>query len=104
GGISALFPVPAYQKDTPLVPPVNPGAIAGRGLPDAAADADPQTGYYIVVYGNRTVNAGTSAATPLWAALIARINQLLGVQAGFLNPLIYTRLQTAGIFHDITLG
>ena len=32
---------------------------------------------------------GTSAVAPLWAGLIARINQKLGGRVGFINPQIY---------------
>jgi kumamolisin len=39
---------------------------------------------------------------PLWAGLIARMNQARGSNAGFLNPLIYPLQATA--FNDITQG
>jgi kumamolisin len=45
---------------------------------------------------------GTSAVAPLWAALIALINQKLGKNAGFVNPSLYST--AAGAFHDITSG
>lgn len=32
---------------------------------------------------------GTSATAPMWAGLIARLNQLLGTPLGFLNPILY---------------
>ena len=35
------------------------------------------------------MSAGTSAAAPLWAALVARLNHALGAQSGFLNSLLY---------------
>ena len=46
---------------------------------------------------------GTSAAAPLWAALIARLNQGLKARCGFLNQLLYTKFPT-GVLHDITAG
>ena len=51
----------------------------------------PTPGYYIVVDGQSGVSGGTSAATPLWAALIARINENLagGKPVGYLSPLLY---------------
>ena len=47
---------------------------------------------------------GTSAVAPLWAGLIALINQGLGTRAGFVNTLLYSRARAAGAFHDITQG
>ena len=77
GGISDLFPVPAYQDAVSLPADVN-GARKGRGVPDVAADADPQTGYRVIVDGGSEVIGGTSACAPLWAALFALINQATG--------------------------
>ena len=47
---------------------------------------------------------GTSAVAPLWAGLIALMNQKLGHSVGFLNPLIYGSLVGKGAFRDITSG
>jgi hypothetical protein len=47
---------------------------------------------------------GTSAVSPLWAALIARINQQLGKPVGFLNPILYSQIGPAGVLRDITTG
>ena len=58
----------------------------GRGVPDVSGDADPNTGYNILVDGESAVFGGTSAVAPLWAALVARINQQTGKPIGFLNP------------------
>src|SRR5581483_3950632 len=62
-------------------------------------------GYTILVDG-QTLNGvgGTSAVSPLWAALIARINQQLGKPVGFLNPILYSQLGPAGVLRDITTG
>jgi kumamolisin len=74
-------------------------------VPDIAADADPATGYLIRIDRHETVFGGTSAVAPLWAALIARINQKLGHSLGYLNPLLYGgHLVEAGALHDITVG
>jgi len=104
GGISAIFAKPDYQADAKVPPSVNPGNFAGRGSPDVSGDADPETGYDVYVDGQATVIGGTSAVAPLWAGLIARINQMLGKSVGFLNPTLYTQAVTAGGFHDITDG
>ena len=50
--------------------------------------ADPNTGYNVLVDGESAVFGGTSAVAPLWAALVAIINQQVGKPVGFLNPLI----------------
>jgi len=103
GGISDLNPLPSWQKG--IVPPsVNPGAHVGRGVPDVSGNADPDTGYSICVGGKFMVVGGTSAVAPLWASLVARINQLLGTPAGYFNPLLYSKLGTSGALRDIVKG
>ena len=72
----------------------------GRGVPDVAGDADPQTGYKVRVDGQEMVIGGTSAVAPLYAALIALVNQKTGRSAGFVNPKLYA----AGALRDITDG
>jgi len=76
----------------------------GRGVPDVAGNADPATGYQILADGQTGVVGGTSAVAPLWAGLIARINQLNGTPTGFLNPLLYSRVANANALNDITSG
>jgi len=66
-----------------------------------AGDADPDTGYDVRIDGQDTVIGGTSAVAPLWAALIARVNQALGKNAGFINPQLYQNPQA---LRDITSG
>jgi kumamolisin len=104
GGVSDVFPLPDYQAGVGVPPTVNPGNFAGRGLPDVAADASPDTGYQIRVDGSNQVAGGTSAVAPLWAGLIARMSQYLGDGPGFLNPLLYADAQAQHTFNDITSG
>lgn len=104
GGISAVFPLPSYQSSAHVPPSANPGGASGRGVPDVAGDADPQTGYTVRVDGQTMVVGGTSAVAPLWAGLVALFNQALGHGAGFLNPVLYSSAQAAGDLHDITSG
>jgi kumamolisin len=47
---------------------------------------------------------GTSAAAPLWAGLIALMNQSLKTRLGFINPLLYKLPASSGAFHDVTAG
>ena len=104
GGISGVFPVPAFQKNVKLPPSANAGAGPGRGVPDIAGNADPHSGYQILVDGQPGVVGGTSAVAPLWAALIAILNQGLGKSVGFLTPQLYQLPATANALKDITSG
>ncbi len=101
GGVSTVFALPSYQSSANV--PVQPEAnFAGRGVPDVAGDADPSTGYQVIVSGQSIVVGGTSAVAPLWAALVALLNQQLGTPVGFLNPKLYPLGES--VFHDITSG
>lgn len=105
GGVSDFFPLPSWQSKAGVPPSINPGNFVGRGLPDVAGDADPQTGYSVRVDRLDTVIGGTSAVAPLWAGLTALINENLGTSVGYLNPLLYKSIGSkAGVFHDITKG
>ena len=101
GGISDVFALPSYQASAGVPPSANPGARVGRGVPDVAGDADPQSGYQTRVDGQNIVVGGTSAVAPLWAALTALGNQQAGKKLGFLNPGLYAH-PTA--FNDVTSG
>jgi kumamolisin len=101
GGVSELFALPTFQQSAKV--PKAPNGFAGRGVPDVAGDADPETGYNVVVDGQATVIGGTSAVAPLWAGLFALINQSLGTNVGYVNPLLYAAKAEA-TFHDITSG
>lgn len=104
GGISDIFPLPAWQQNAGVPPSANPNHNVGRGVPDVAGDADPSTGYVTLVDGQSGVIGGTSAVAPLWAGLIALINQSLGKPAGFINPLLYQSAGSAAGFNDIASG
>src|SRR5271155_3443057 len=101
GGVSEVFALPTYQQSANV--PKAPNGFAGRGVPDVAGDADPESGYNVLVDGQQTGIGGTSAVAPLWAALLARINQSLGKNVGYLNPLLYTKNIEATL-RDITSG
>lgn len=97
-GLSRVFSRPSYQNGL--------NASAQRSVPDVTAPADPDQGHLIcqadaggcptnLLYG------GTSVAAPIWAAFAASLNQALGRNLGFLNPLLYPLAGTAA-FHSAT--
>jgi kumamolisin len=102
GGVSAAFPLPTWQANAGVPETSSAASTGGRGVPDVAGDAAPETGYQILVDGQQEVVGGTSAVAPLWAGLIALLNQQLGRKVGFLNPQLYPLGGTA--FFDITSG
>lgn len=96
GGYSTIFPVQAFQIGAPPAPA---GSTAGTGrmVPDVCGDADPNTGYNIVVHGSPTVVGGTSAVAPLYAGLFASF----GTKLGFVTPILW---ENQNAFNDITVG
>ena len=104
GGVSEVFARPAYQQSAHVPPSVNGSHFKGRGVPDVAGNADPETGYDIHVDGHDAVFGGTSAVAPLWAALIALGNEAAGKPLGYVNPGLYGATTPAGAFRDITSG
>jgi kumamolisin len=124
GGVSDLtFPnrsmVPAWQQKANIPKSVNDNH-AGRGVPDIAGQASGYSGYVILLYGQPTTElidpssgfplgqiGGTSSVAPLYAGLIAVINERLGQQVGFLNPTLYhlaANPASANIFAEINDG
>jgi len=105
GGVSNFFGKPSYQTNAQV--PKSPQNKIGRGVPDVAGDADSASGYLCKISGVSQLVpvGGTSAVAPLWAGLIALINQRLAAlnkkTAGFVNPILYNSPNT---FHDITQG
>ena len=104
GGVSAYFRLPGYQARADIHAS-DDSVPTGRGVPDVAANADRRSCYLFPFkndhdddYTYRQIG-GTSAAAPLWAGLIARINASLGANVGFINPALY-RLGSSA-FNDI---
>jgi kumamolisin len=104
GGISDSIDLPSWQAHANVPASINPGGRIGRGVPDVAGNADPATGYQILADGQPGTVGGTSAVAPLWAGLIACINQQLGTPVGFINPLLYSQLAQANALNDIATG
>ena len=104
GGVSDLFPLPAYQATIGVPASVNPGHAIGRGIPDVAGVGDPNTGVEVPqLEGGPEVIGVTSAVAPMWAGLIARVNQATGAPVGFMNPFLYKNCAT-GVLNDIITG
>lgn len=101
GGVSNVFPLPSWQSGAGVPKPAN--SDGGRGVPDVAGDADPNTGYSVRVDGQNLVIGGTSAVAPLWAGLVAVANAQNGKSTGFLQTLLYPA-KAKGSFRDITSG
>lgn len=108
GGVSVIFNRPPWQPTG--IQSLNPGDFDGRIVPDVSALAGPPL-YQLIFLGQSAPNGGTSAAAPLWASLIGRINAHLPATAQhrFLPPLLYQPNSTGAVrgksgCHDITSG
>ncbi len=104
GGVSEFFPVPSYQASAGVPKSINSGGKAGRGVPDICGNADGDTGYLIRVDGKTVPIGGTSAVSPLWAGLIALLNQGRPLPVGFITPKLYALTSAANALRDITDG
>jgi kumamolisin len=115
GGYSTYFAKPSYQTGTGV------SSNTKRHVPDVSADADPNTGYSVycsvTAAGCSTGSAawtevgGTSAAAPLWAAVVTDTNAYLASlndsTLGNVNAELYTLFntsQTYSAYHDVTSG
>jgi len=115
GGVSATFALPSWQTGVGVPRRAattgsgtrRQSAAAGRGVPDVAGVADPQTGYRVRVDGKDLVIGGTSAVAPLWAALVARLAQATGRRFGLLQLALYHAVTPGQVppgFRDVTSG
>jgi kumamolisin len=84
GGISEIIPMPAYQNNAGV--PHRENGKTGRGVPDVLGIAKHHT---FIQKGEVMHASGTSFVAPMWAGLIARLNQALGKPVGFINPILY---------------
>ena len=94
-----IVPKALAQRNSPIIGPTCGGKNCNmRVTPDISLDADPGTGFLIGLTetfgGGKTHYAqtrygGTSLASPLFAGVIADVDQAHGSAIGRLNPLIY---------------
>jgi pseudomonalisin/xanthomonalisin len=98
GGSSVLEEAPAFQTSAG-------GSFLGvrRGEPDVALDADPESGYRVIVNGEELTIGGTSAGAPSWQGIWARTEAAAGGALGFAGPVLY-ETEPAGAFNDIVVG
>ncbi|KAI0696988.1 peptidase S8/S53 domain-containing protein [Cerioporus squamosus] len=124
GGFSNIFPRPIWQKDAVnryLDALQGQGGPAyekldglynatGRAFPDVAVQG---TGYVVYVAGERRLARGTSAAAPVFASMVALLNDERlreGKQKlGWVNPLFYRaaeeeRRTGRRVFNDVRQG
>jgi hypothetical protein len=124
GGISSVFPRPAYQSGVPACQPIGtvpyPSGTPMRQVPDVSFSAASGTpGYYVVCtpdsQGNDcgavggspqgSIIGGTSASAPSFAGIVAILNQAVGDRLGNVNPKLYQlESTTPAAFHDVTQG
>jgi subtilase family serine protease len=110
GGTSYAYTQPTYQAG---VVPTKLSELRGstpmRVVPDISMDADPATGMLVgetqtfpngVFYDQYRIG-GTSVASPLFAGIVARVDQTLGRPLGFLNPTMYSLAGKANAIFDV---
>ncbi len=128
GGVSHAWSMPGYQRNAAaalhVIGPGSSGTSCAssngwcREVPDVSADADPATGYIIYWNGQDgdptspqgwQAVGGTSAAAPVWAALLADADSSSachGSAIGFADPALYSAASTSygSYFNDVTSG
>ncbi len=100
GGLSPLEPPASFQSATKVL---GVAPLLLRGVPDVSLDADPESGYDVVVKGTVQTIGGTSASAPAWQGIWARVQGAHGGALGFAGPVLY-HTEPATAYHDITLG
>jgi len=109
GGFSTKYDAPAYQTAaikeyfSSAPAPVSGYATGGRGYPDVAMAGH---NYEVVISGKVYSVSGTSASSPVVAAMASLVNAKLksngGSSIGFINPTLYKA--GSGSFNSITQG
>jgi pseudomonalisin/xanthomonalisin len=100
GGLSPIEPTAAFQANTKVLGVTPPPT---RGVPDVSLDADPESGYDVVVDGSVETIGGTSASAPSWQGIWARVEGAHSGGLSFAGPILYST-EPATAYHDITIG
>lgn len=101
GGLSSYWRAPPWQvTGTPNA------SLNLRNVPDVSANADPASGYAILMNGRWVIVGGTSASTPLWAGYWAAIEQARAVKGlpslGFAAPTLWQLGDTqSSVYNDV---
>ena len=103
GGFSAHTPMPAWQKAYGVAYPNTSNTPPMRGVPDVSSESSSSAGIWLYFHNLNIRSAGTSAAAPVWAGLVARINEARGEPAGNLSQLLY-QPAVAATFVDVVTG
>lgn len=123
GGVSFEYALPFYQMgvagiqktqpdqafiDEDTVPPTTvldlPAHYAGRNVPDASFNADPDTGYVVFYtsdktgFSEATFWGGTSFVAPQLNGVVALLGQFVHGRLGLLNVPLYELLQSGGAY------
>ncbi|KAK4447105.1 alkaline serine protease [Podospora aff. communis PSN243] len=119
GGFSHTFPTPSYQRhavNSYLSRPLHQSHLSnlsaggyfspsGRGYPDISTTA---LNYLVHTGGRLTTVSGTSASAPVFAAMVARVNdaRLKAGKApvGFVNPVLYGVAADSKAVRDTATG
>jgi subtilase family serine protease len=104
------IPIPSWQQLAGVITSTNHGSTTLRNIPDVSSESN--ASQYVCGNGAcHNFGGGTSYAAPLWASLIAMMNQQAASQGratiGFINPLIYpigVGSAFGSNFHDATSG
>jgi subtilase family serine protease len=114
GAVSALFPLPSWQKGITLTYANGTSTIpTGRCVADVSFNSGVYGGLGAIFLSAASPSAptlnvigGTSAGSPFWAALTAIACQYAGHSLGCLNPQLYAakNYYKTGAFHDIAIG
>ena len=111
GGLSVKFAKPNWQAGTGVP------ADGARDVPDVSFGASVVHDGYLICSNGDCVNGfrftdstldvvgGTSIGVPVFAGMVAMLNQKMGLAQGNVNPRLYALASQAPyVFHDITSG
>jgi kumamolisin len=86
-GVSHQFKLPSWQARAGVK--AKTGG-SGRAVPDVSGKADLHAGYDCIIGNIHFAGGGTSAAAPMWAALMALLSERLRAPVGYITPLLYS--------------